>query len=339
MLQPFITHTAKRLMRSPIAVSTAILSLCVLLSACSRPVVQASMSEGHPYADSSFDFSMFSYIGNDTIHYGSSRIRWTKLNFPTSDGHQMRVEIWFPVGRHTDSAKVAVLIPGLGDQPMELYPIAMALTREGMVALVFSPRGVGRDFTYTGITGIGINSGLPFDYGVHLPEDVTAALSAYQRNYHLQQLSVSAFGTSLGAVTALDLAANDDQIHGAVLESVMPNLSVTAHKLLSSSDYQEMDCLLRQAGRSLADYNPTSTIKRFPVRDSLLGIWGQKDKLISQDEQMLFQREIEQSIPHARFERIKNGGHGLTYGFPLSEQQALSLDKQIAAFMVRSVSH
>lgn len=279
------------------------------------------MSGSAPYADSSFDFSMSSYIKNDTIHFGSSRVFFRAFTYTGHHGDTLAARILYPGGQRVDSSKLLLLLPGFRDQPVELYPLAIEATKRGIISMIFCPRGVD------------LNDGIATDYGVYSIADAQALLRAYRQRYSLHEARISVFGASLGSVAALYLAINDQMITSAVLESIMPDISSTAKKILSGSEEQQVQELLEREDMRFENYNPERIIRDFPSQKRLLVIWGENDKLISAEDRNKLRELIGNYIPSAEFEVMPEAGHLLRFGFPLSQREATRLNQKIVSFL------
>lgn len=293
----------------------------VCLSSCSSTQVQITYSKDKPYPDSSFDFAMTTFIKKDTINFGISRIFERVLSYRGSRGDSLHMRIWFPGGQHIDSAKLLLLVPGFHGEPYELYPLAIAATKRGMITAILSPRS------------IDVNENIADDYGINEMQDAEDAFNIYQKENRLPALKVAMFGCSFGSVVALNLAVKDPRVRATVCESIMPDLVVTSKKLLSGEESDHLQSLIAASGVHIADLNPETVIKQFPPNKKLFIIWGEKDKLISSDERVRLKSLIEQYVPSATFEQEPGIGHTLRYGFPLSQQDALKLNDKIISFL------
>ncbi|MFI5263590.1 MAG: alpha/beta hydrolase [Candidatus Kapaibacterium sp.] len=295
------------------------------LNSCSSTKIELTMTSDKPYPDSSYDFSMATSIKKDTIFFGSSRLNERVLPYRSMKGDSLNIRIWFPGGQHVDSTKLILLVPGFHDEPYELFPLAIASTKRGIITAILSPRS------------IDVNRKCADDFGINEIQDAEDAFSAYQKTYNLPPLKIAAFGCSLGSVVALNLAVKDARVQVAVCESMMSDPVVTSKKLLSSAESDELQSLISSGGIHTADFSPETVIKEFPKEKKLFVDWGEKDKLISPEEQAHLQTLIGQYVPSATFKQIPGIGHVLRYGFPLSQQEALLLNEKIISFLVGSL--
>ena len=295
-----------------------------ILNSCGSKQVQISMSGGTPYPDSSFDFSMAAYIKSDTISFGSSRIFDKTFFYRGSKGDSLNLEVWYPVVNRPDSSKLILFIPGFRDQPLELYPLAIAATKRGFIAAILCPRGVD------------INKNIPFDYGIFQLQDAQDALQAYQKDGNLYQLKVAVFGCSLGSAVGLNLAAINDRVRVAALESIMPNLTTTSKKLLNDEEQSNLQKLASKNGININDFNPEMVIEH-PFYKPIFIVWGENDKLVASEERSQLRALIEKKALPATFEVVSGVGHLLRYGFPLSQQEAIKLNDRIISFLISGI--
>jgi pimeloyl-ACP methyl ester carboxylesterase len=300
------------------------ISLLIVLTACGPKQVQVSMTSGTPYSDSSFDFSMLAYIKSDTISFGSSRIFDRTFAYQGSKGDSLNLEVWYPASKRADSSQLLLFIPGFRDQPLELYPLAIAGTQRGFIAAILCPRGAD------------INKNVPFDYGIFQLQDAQDALRAYQKDGNLQQLKVAVFGCSLGSAVALELTVSDDRVRTAALESIMPDLTVTSKKLLNGEEQDSLTTLASKNNININDFNP-GTVIQHPFSKPLFIVWGANDKLVTEEERNALRTTIEKKSLPATFEVVPDVGHLLRYGFPLSQQETMKLNDKIISFLVSGI--
>lgn len=258
--------------------------------------------------------------GQDTLDMGEGRVLEWNIVSVTPLGDSIWSRVWYPVGHSVDTAKLIVLIPGYGEDPRQLWPIALRTTGLGYVTAIISPRGSD------------LNSGIPNGYGIMEMQDAGNAIRKYIFRHQLLDVKVAVFGSSLGSFSALNLAAEYPAVKGAVVEGLSPDLDKAMRASMSDKDRIETESMLRQNGLSVDQISPEKTIARLHGAPVYM-IWGSRDEQIPSVDRERLKEAAKRGDVKGHFEEIPEGGHNLRYGFPLSQTQANELNERIAGYL------
>jgi alpha-beta hydrolase superfamily lysophospholipase len=283
------------------------------------------MNKGASYPDSSFDFSMSVSAGSDSIDFGEARIFDDYLNYVASTGDTLHMELWYPWQQSIDFSKVIVLVPAYGERTLSLYPLAIDCIKHGTVVAIVSPRGV--DY----------NESVPSDFAILEYNDVRDAVAAYVKQKHITRPRFAVFGSSIGSIVALNLAARLPEVKAVVLESPMVDPLATSKVLLSGSDERALQVATNRNKNTVDTLLPTYTLSAYRISKPVKVIWGANDKVVPRNERDRFHSLLAQDSSNATFEEIQGAGHVLRYGFPLPGNQARALNDSIIVFLVNSL--
>lgn len=284
-----------------------------------------SMYHNKDYPDGSFDFAVTTTLGDDSIAFGTSHILNQTLSYIGNNGDTLSTELWIPVGAPRDTNSLLVLIPGYGEHTYALYPFAISATRAGFPVAFISARGL--DY----------NARLNGDYYFNEVQDISSAVTEYAKDEGIHNLKIGAFGYSLGAVLALDLAYKNDHVRAAALESIVKDPIVSASRVMKGKDYESLMELVK-AHPEIRSMSTEEVLQHWDRRKTPLKfIWGETDNVALKPERDSVAVLARASVPNVSIEEIPKAGHIMRYGFPLSPSQAIGLNDSIVNFFVRAM--
>ncbi len=272
------------------------------------------------YPDGSYDFYMSTYMGSDSIPFGGSRIFDSTLGYRATDGDSLYTEMWTPAGHSFDTSAFLVMFPGYGEHTYALYPLGIAATRAGIRVVFMSARG------------LDLNANVKRNFYLSEVQDAKDALAEYAKESGLTRLKIGTYGYSLGSVFALDLASEDPQVRGAVLESIMMNPLALASHVVKPVDYGTLMALLK-SHPEIRRMSPDSILLNWKKPKPLLLIRGTKDNVIPKSDWDSLAAIAVSHDRNASIRVIDGAPHVMRYGFPLSRKDAIGLNDSIVAFL------
>jgi dienelactone hydrolase len=282
------------------------------------------MYSNKTYPDSSTDFCVTTSMGNDSIAFGPARILFTTLSYKSSNGDSLHTELWLPAGRPFDTSSIILLFPGYGERTYTLYPLAESAARAGIPVAFLSARG------------LDMNDRVKRDFYFSELQDAKDALAEYALEQKLHTLKVGAFGYSLGAVLALDLAHSDHEVRGAVLESVMMDPIATASRVVKGDDYDTLMNLVT-AHPEIRSWSTQEVLRNWQTSMPLLFVWGSKDDVVPKPDRDSVAALALQHDPQASVNVIDRAPHVMRFGFPMNQKDALALNDSIVSFLKRAM--
>jgi dipeptidyl aminopeptidase/acylaminoacyl peptidase len=304
------------------------MALAVAISCCScSKQIQMSMYHDKDYPDNSFDYAVTTSLGSDSIPFGTSRINNAVLSYLSKDGDTLHAELWLPAGKRYDTSSLLILIPGYEEHTTALYPFALSATRAGFPVVLISARG------------LDMNAQIKRDFYFKELQDISDAIDEYAKDEGIKNIKVGAFGYSLGAVLALNLAYRDSRVHAAALESIVMDPISSASKVMKGRDYDTLMELVN-AHPEIHSFSTGEILPHWVGRKTpLMFIWGADDNVVLKPERDSITALAQLSIPNVPIEVVPNGGHVMRYGFPLSASQAISLNDSISGFFIKSLRY
>ena len=174
---------------------------CTLLSACSTTTIEPLIGfrSIQQYADGSEIIAVTTYLNNDSIVFGQSRIRESIFKYVGRNGDSLQLRLWYPPEGQYDPQQLILLIPGYGASNVTMFPMAITCTRKNIITGIVSLRGFSQNARYNPA------------FGLQEHQDVIDAIAALQQATK-SPLKVAIFGASLGGVVAINAAVEDAHI-------------------------------------------------------------------------------------------------------------------------------
>jgi pimeloyl-ACP methyl ester carboxylesterase len=262
-------------------------------------------------------------MGDETIDFGEVAVVQLPALYRNDDDDSLHFLIWFPVGKKFDTSKIVVLVHGFEAPLISLFPLAIETVKQGLPTVMVSLRG------------FNMNSHLSPGYGLREIDDVEDLIEAYSSLTRQARVTVGLFGTSMGSVVTANVAAEDSSVRGVVMEGGMFEVDAAARKLFTSSDLARYTALKRSY-LDPASMTPARALARFRSIPTML-IWGEKDDITSPLDRDKLVAAGRSRLPGLTVRQVAGGGHSLRYGFPLSQDDAIQLNKDIATFLAASL--
>jgi len=304
---------------APIALAVAVGSMMVAGCGSSQQL-SVHVTESSAGSSDVRSLQVMSSNGSDTLDLGGGKVREWNVEFQTPLNESIVARVWYPVGHSVDTSKLVVMIPGYGEDPQQLWPLALRTTELGYVTAIISPRGSE------------LNKKVPPGYGIMEMQDAGNLIRAYILRHQLLDIKVAAFGASLGSSSALNLAAQYPAVKGVVVEGLSPDLDKALRMSMSEKDRAEAEAMLRQGGTSTEQISPTKTLARLKDMPIYM-IWGSNDQQVPAADREQLKDAVNQGGGKGHFEEVPGAGHNLRYGFPLSQAQANELNDRIAGYL------
>lgn len=320
-MKNFTIRTWHNIIAQMIGASCFILLFCGCNPRSTEPLLGFISTE--QFKDGTENITVTSYWNNDSIMFGETRIRESILKYVGRNGDSLGLRLWYPPAGNYDSTQLIVLIPGYGASSLTLFPMAVACTRRNIITGIVSLRGFGQ------------NSRHNPTFGLQEHQDVVDAISAFQKRSNISEVRVAIFGVSLGGVVAINAAVEDARIKGIVLEGIPFDLQKTADRVLSGRELSIARYALEGREAVVDSLSPKSSISRLRPTVPLMAQWGSQDDVVTADEQISLRQEFKKINPSVILRTIDSAGHTMRLGFPLSQQQAIRINEEIAEMLER----
>lgn len=286
-------------------------------SLVSSPDIDIEVLFSSQSADGSRTVQVKTILGSTTLNFGSARITPWSLTSINEQGDSLNTLLWTPADRAFDTTKVAILIHGSEAPLISMYPLAIDIVQKGLPVLFISMRGTNR------------NTHMATTLGLVDIADISDILSAYIQFMNTTTIRAAIFGTSLGGVVALNAGVSDERIVAIVCEGIWYNTEKAVGSFLKDSQrmlYEEDKAIYHEK-------QPTSVFSA-PINKPVFLLWGSNDKMTTPEEMQKIVELARSQRTAVQYDIVENGGHSMRYGFPLSQDEAISVNQSISDFMI-----
>ena len=210
----------------------------------------------------------------------------------TSDGLKLRA--WY---HPSVTGAVVVFVHGGGNNRMEFLPIASELGRRGIGSLLYDSRANGE------------SDGVLQSWGDKEQADLTAALDFVSARPDVNPMRIGVQGFSIGASTAVMVAAHDRRVHALVLNAVWTSLDDELAYKVSRPQWLDAPLLklfFTYSGVNLAHVRPMDVISSIAPRAVMMQV-GDQD----QDTPLAISRALFALAREPKqFATVQGAGHG-----------------------------
>lgn len=299
-----------------------ILSIVILSCKPNKGVIFSRFS--NTYDDGSREVEVFSEFNKEKMFFGTNRVLEFVINYKNLDNDSCLFRIWYPTNKVVDTSKLVVLISGYDESSLTLAPIALETTKLGLITAFIPLRGNRED----------LMGHLNPTYGLKEPIDVKFALDAFMTIHNLKTLNAVIYGVSLGGVIAVEVTKIDPRIKGLCVEGLPFDIELSAKRMLQGNVFSLIYSKFKNFQKDFYFLSPARNLSNLRKEVPIFALWGTNDKIVTKSERDSLKYIIKTHFDSFKFLDVEGGGHIFRLGFPLSQDSAIELNRNIALFLL-----